>query len=127
MEVTIRLEQRPTGSHSKIHVVRDGFRILFAIFSLLRDYRPLTFFGGLGILSMLMGLAPGGFVIMKYMETGLVRIPLAVLATGMEITGLTLLLTGVTLTSLTRRFRELNAQMANLERDLRHLGEHGRY
>lgn len=121
LEVQIRLEERPSGSHSKIHIVRDGFRILSAVFALLRDYRPLTFFGGLGVLSMILGLVPGVFVVLKYFETGLVRIPLAVLATGMEIGGLTLLLTGVTLTTLARRFREINAQLANLERDLRYL------
>lgn len=123
VEIQVRLQERPHGSHSKIHIVRDGFRILSAVFALLRDYRPLTFFGGLGVLNICLGLVPGGFVVWKYFETGLVRIPLAVLATGMEIGGLTLLLTGVILTTLARRFWEINAQLANLERDFRHLDE----
>lgn len=123
LEIPVRLEERPAGSHSKIHIVRDGLRILSAIFSLLRDYRPLTFFGGLGILSAVLGLVPGLFVIWKYLESGLVRIPLAVLATGLEIGGLTLVLSGVILMALARRFREINAQLANLERDFRQLNE----
>src|SRR5256885_3300961 len=50
VEVPVNLKPRPTGSHSKISVVGDGFRILSAIFTLLRDYRPLSFFGGGGVL-----------------------------------------------------------------------------
>lgn len=119
LEVPIRLEERPEGSHSKIHIVRDGIRILTAILTLLRDFRPLTFFGGLGLMTGLLGLVPGLFVIWKYLETGLVRIPLAVLAASLEIGCLTLVLCGVILTTLARRFREINSQFANLERSLR--------
>src|SRR5256885_13230863 len=54
----VTLKPRPSGSHSKISVVGDGFRILSAIFTLLRDYRPLSFFGGAGIISVVLGLLP---------------------------------------------------------------------
>jgi uncharacterized protein YjeT (DUF2065 family) len=99
--------------------VGDGLRILNAILTLLRDYRPLTFFGGLGLVAIVLGLAPGLFVTWEYTRTGMVRIPTAVLATGLEIVGLGLVLTGVILTTVARRFRELDHQIAGLERRVR--------
>jgi len=118
IEIPVRLTQRPEGSRSKIRILSDGFRILNSIFGLLRDYRPLTFFGGMGLVAMLAGLAPGIFVTIEYLKTQEVRIPSAVLATGLELMGMTLIITGVILTTLARRFREIDYQIAGLEQDL---------
>lgn len=41
---------RPRGSVSKLRTFRDGANVLFLIFRIFKDYKPLTFFGGLGIL-----------------------------------------------------------------------------
>lgn len=111
IEVPVKLRSRPSGSHSKISVVRDGIRILTAILTLLRDYRPLSFFGGAGLICAIAGLLPGIFVTVEFMERGTVRIPTAVLATGLEVSGLTLILAGVILTALNRRFRELDHRL----------------
>jgi len=51
VEVPVDLRPRMEGSYSKIHILRDGLRILGTIFSLFRDYKPLTFFGSLGLTS----------------------------------------------------------------------------
>lgn len=119
IEIPIRLAPRPEGSESKLRVFDDGRRILGAIFTLLRDYRPLTFFGGLGVAAMTLGLAPGLFVTWEFMHTGFVRVPTAVLAVGLEIVGMTLLVTGVLLTTLARRFREIDWHFAGLEAEIR--------
>jgi len=118
IEIPVRLTQRPKGSYSKIRIFSDGLRILNSIFGLLRDYRPLTFFGGLGLVAMLIGLAPGIFVSVEYIRTNEVRVPSAVLATGLELMGMTLIITGVILTTLARRFREIDYEIAGLEQDL---------
>jgi hypothetical protein len=96
-------------------VVRDGFRILYAILTLFRDYRPFAFFGALGAMSMLAGLAPGVWVSIEFIERGTVRIPTAVLATGFEIVGFTFILTGVVLAALSRRFRELDYRLDRIQ------------
>src|SRR2546430_2116516 len=70
IEVPVTLKPRPSGSHSKISVVGDGFRILSAIFTLLRDYRPLSFFGGAGIICVVLGLLPGLFVTYEITQRG---------------------------------------------------------
>src|SRR6266516_3431489 len=107
IEVPVTLKPRPSGSHSKISVVGDGFRILSAIFTLLRDDRPLSFFGGAGIICVVLGLLPGLFVTYEFTQRGTVRIPPALLPTGLVLSGLILMLVGVMLTALNRRFREL--------------------
>ncbi len=121
VEVPVRLASRPDGSRSKIRLFGDGMRILNAMFTLLRDYRPLTFFGGAGLAAMLLGLAPGLFVTWEFMHTGAVRIPTAVLAVGLEIVGVVLVIAGVLLTTLARRFREIDYQLAGLDAELRGL------
>lgn len=115
VEMPIALRSRPAGSHSKISVVRDGLRILTAILTLLRDYRPLSFFGGAGLVCAILGLLPGIFVTVEFIERGTVRIPTAVLATGLEVSALTLILAGVILTALNRRFLELDHRLNLLE------------
>lgn len=119
VEIPVRLRSRPPGSHSKINVTRDGFRILSAILTLLRDYRPLTFFGGAGILCIALGVLPGAFVTYEFVQRGTVRIPTAVLATGTVLSGLILILVGVVLTTLNRRFRELDYRLTLLTDELR--------
>jgi len=42
VEVPISLAERPSGSHSKIKVLRDGMVILSAILALFREYRMLA-------------------------------------------------------------------------------------
>lgn len=118
VELPVTLKSRPAGSHSKISVVRDGARILTAILTLLRDYRPLSFFGGAGLVCAILGLMPGIFVTVEFMERGTVRIPTAVLATGLEVSALILILSGVILAAVNRRFRELDHRLNLLEDQL---------
>jgi glycosyltransferase involved in cell wall biosynthesis len=119
VEIPVTLRGRPPGSHSKIKLFGDGFRILSAILILLRDYRPLSFFGGLGLVCAVAGLLPGAFVTVEFLERGTVRIPTAVLATGLEVWALTLILTGVILQVLNRRFRELDHRLNLVEDQVR--------
>jgi hypothetical protein len=48
MEVPIDLRTRPEGSYSKLSRVGDGTRVLWTVFLLFRDYRPMAFFGARG-------------------------------------------------------------------------------
>jgi hypothetical protein len=48
-EVSIEYRARPAGSFSKLRSYRDGFAITLQVFHLLRAYKPLTTFGGLGL------------------------------------------------------------------------------
>jgi glycosyltransferase involved in cell wall biosynthesis/uncharacterized membrane protein YciS (DUF1049 family) len=114
-EVSIDLTTRPEGSNSKIRPLRDSLRILATIFALLRDCKPLTFFGSLALASVALGLIPGTMVVLEYFSTGLVpRLPSAVLAVGLILTGMMLLAVGLILHSMTRRIRELEHQIRRM-------------
>lgn len=48
-ELPVVYRERPPGSLSKLSTFRDGFKVLFRILNVFRSYKPLTFFGGIGI------------------------------------------------------------------------------
>jgi len=111
-ELPVRLRSRPKGSFSKIRIVKDGFLILNTILTLFRDYKPLTFFGAMGLFLILLGFVPGTVVIVEFIKTGLVpRLPSAVLAVGLVLSGMLLLMVGLVLHTITRRFQELEHQL----------------
>lgn len=110
VEVPIRYRARPEESPSKLHTYRDGYRILMAILVFFRDYRPLSFFGLLALVLLLLSLAGGGVVIAEFLKTGLVpRLPLAVLSAALFILGALSLTCGVLLSTINRRSAEIAA------------------
>jgi glycosyltransferase involved in cell wall biosynthesis len=112
VELPINLRSRPQGSASKINMFGDGARIAWTILLLFRDYKPLTFFGGLGLLVMLLGLIPGLGVIIEFAQTGLVpRLPSAILAAMLEIVGILLGGVGFVLSAISRRFQEIESKL----------------
>jgi glycosyltransferase involved in cell wall biosynthesis len=119
VEVPVDLAVRPAGSHSKIHLYRDGMLILSTILTLFRDYKPLTFFGSLGLLFVLAALVPGFFVVVEYLGTGLVqKLPSAVLAVGLALCGMLLIAIGLLLHSIARRAQEFDYQLQMLSDQL---------
>jgi glycosyltransferase involved in cell wall biosynthesis len=119
IELPVDLASRPQGSHSKIRHVRDGMIIMNMIFSLARDYKPLTMFGTAGLFLTLIGFIPGMVVISEFLRTGLVpRLPSAVLAVGLVLSGLVVAMVGLVLHTIARRFQELNLQLQHLGREV---------
>jgi glycosyltransferase involved in cell wall biosynthesis len=95
--------ERPEGSASKLRTISDGMRIMRTIAYLLKEERPLAFFGGLSALLVVAALALGIPVIVEFVRTGLVpRLPTAVLATGLIILASLSLVCGVILQTVTR-------------------------
>ena len=111
VEVPISYRERPEGSTSKINTFVDGFRILWMLFSLFMLFKPLTFFGLVGLLFMAAGLAAGSVPINDYLSTAdhyVSHLPLAVLASGLVITGMINVFLGIVLHFVNWRFKELN-------------------
>lgn len=120
VEVPVNLTTRPEGSFSKIRIFRDGFLILNTLLALFRDYKPLTFFGGVGLFIIALGFIPGIIVIYEFIQTGLVpRLPSAVLAVGLILCGLFSITVGLILHTIVRRSQELDHQLRTLTDDLR--------
>lgn len=121
VEVPVNLKSRPTGSFSKIRIVKDGLRIVNTILALFRDYKPLTFFGSFGLLLILLGLIPGVVVIVEFINTGLVlRLPSAVLAVGLVLAGVSAMTIGLVLHTIVRRSQEFDYQMRKLLEETRY-------
>jgi len=82
----IRYKEIPTSYHerigeTKLSPIQDGTRILSTIVRLMRDTRPLSFFGYMGTLLLAMGFFFGAQVLVEYFQTSTVtRIPTTILS-----------------------------------------------
>jgi glycosyltransferase involved in cell wall biosynthesis len=95
--------ERPKGSSSKLRTISDGVRILRTVAYLLKEERPLAFFGATSASLVVLALALGIPVAVEFMRTGLVpRLPTAVLATGLMILASLSLVCGLILDTVTR-------------------------
>ena len=114
-EIPVDLRPRQGGSLSKIRLLQDGLLILHTVIALARDYRPLTAFGLIGAGCVLLGLFPGGLVLHDFLTTGYVhRMPSAILAVGLVLTGLLTAFTGLALHAIARHFQEIDHELRNL-------------
>lgn len=106
-DVPIDYRDRPEGSESKLDTVGDGVKVVCAIASLFKDYRPLKFFSLIALVLALVGLILGLPVIGEFFATGLVpRLPTAVLAVAfMFLCGLSLA-TGLILDNVAKTERK---------------------
>ncbi len=112
-EIPVDYRPRGAGSTSKLDTWRDGSRILLALLTYFRDYRPLTCFGALAALFSASALLCGWPVLVDFAETGLVhRLPLAVLAAALFVLAALSFSCGVILSSVNRRADELAALIA---------------
>lgn len=102
-DVPIEYRDRPAGSESKLNTVSDGIKVIAAIGSLFKDYRPLKFFCLVAALFAIVGLSLGMPLVFEYARTGLVpRFPTAILAAAlMFLCGLSLA-TGFVLDSVAK-------------------------
>lgn len=106
-DVPIDYRDRPEGSESKLDTVGDGVKVVCAIASLFKNYRPLKFFSLTALVLALVGLILGLPVVGEFLATGLVpRLPTAVLAVAfMFLCGLSLA-TGLILDNVAKTERK---------------------
>jgi glycosyltransferase involved in cell wall biosynthesis len=102
-EMPTQYKDRPVGSASKLRTYRDGVLILNTILALIRQERPITFFGVIAAILTFLALILIYPVVIDYIHTGLVRrFPTAILATGIMIAAFLSLTSGIILDSVTR-------------------------
>ncbi|MBV8506500.1 MAG: glycosyltransferase [Alphaproteobacteria bacterium] len=107
-EVPVAYRERPEGSASKLHTYSDGLRILRFIVKLLKEEKPLAFFGFIFLLLACASVILEIPVIATYLRTGLVpRLPTALLGTGLGILAFLSLTCGLILETVTRGRVEL--------------------
>jgi Glycosyltransferases involved in cell wall biogen esis len=102
-EVEVSYGTRPDGSVSKLRTVADGTNILRAVLVLLKENRPLVFFGAIAGMLFTAALILGVPLAVTFAQTGLVpRLPTAVLATGLVLMGLLSGASGLILDSIAK-------------------------
>ncbi len=107
-ELMTRYAERPAGSASKLHTIRDGMRILRTILILVKEERPLAFFGVAALALAGLGLVLGTGIVLEFMRTGLVpRLPTAVLASAVILLAALSLACGLILDSVARGRKEM--------------------
>jgi hypothetical protein len=107
-EVATPYRDRVQGSPSKLRTFRDGFRILRLIAQLVKEERPIQFFGLLGAIAAAIAIVFGTSVVIEFLETGLVpRLPTALFATGAMLAALLSFFSGLILETVTRGRREI--------------------
>jgi glycosyltransferase involved in cell wall biosynthesis len=107
IEIPSPYGERPEGSFSKLHTFRDGFRILWTIVMMLKNLRPMFFFGSIAAVLAAASLALGLPVVLEWLRTGLVpREPTAILSSALGLLATMMFIAGLVLGSLARAYRE---------------------
>ena len=104
-EIPVSYRDRPEGSVSKLNTYRDGLRVLKTIFLLLSNYRPLFFYGMLGLLALVISAAFFVPVLLEFLKTGAVpRYPTLFCAVSLAIIGVLLIGCGLILKTVKHYF-----------------------
>ncbi|MBN2290461.1 MAG: glycosyl transferase, partial [Candidatus Glassbacteria bacterium] len=119
-EIDIPYRDRPEGSYSKLNTFSDGISVLVEIFMLLKAYKPMTFFGTIGILFFLSGMATGWVVVLEFIGTGFItHVPLAILTILLIMAGFIFAVTGIIIHTVNYRILEASTITLKYIRHLR--------
>lgn len=67
--VVVNYRDRPEGSVSKLNTFSDGVKVLRTIVDLFRDYKPLTFFGGIALVLTMVAVIMDIPIVRTYFAT----------------------------------------------------------
>ena len=102
-EIEAAYGARPDGSESKLSTFRDGWRILRMIGLLVREERPLQFFGAAGLAAIALSVLLATPVVIDYLRTGYVpRFPTLIVAASLVVVALLSFACGLVLDAVSR-------------------------
>jgi glycosyltransferase involved in cell wall biosynthesis len=102
-EIEAAYGARPDGSESKLSTFRDGWRILRMIGLLVREERPLQFFGAAGLAALVLSGLLATPVVIDYLRTGYVpRFPTLIVAASLVVVALLSFACGLVLDAVSR-------------------------
>ena len=107
VEVEIDYRDRPAGSVSKLNTVGDGIKVIKTIITMLKDYKPLFFYGAIAMFVFFISIFVGLPVIFQYFKIKFIsKIPSAVLASSLMILSAIILLFGMLLDTVVKINKE---------------------
>lgn len=102
----------PRIGKTKLSPIRDGLRILGAILRLIRNYRPLLFFGVVGFSFMVLGAVLGVGVVFEWMATGTIgHLASVALSSLLILTGIFVSMIGLLADMIKELRRELRTKL----------------
>ena len=111
--VPVTYRERPGGSATNLHPIRDGGVIFLELYRKAKTNNPLFYFGSAGVASTAAGIGMGAFVLYRYLAFGISHEVIAVGAVGATILGIQLLVFGFLADMIHSLHRE---QIARYER-----------
>jgi glycosyltransferase involved in cell wall biosynthesis len=106
-DVNIFFRSRPEGSFSKLNTFSDGFRVIRVIITVVKDFKPMLFFTQIALVFFIGSILVGAFPISDYLRFRYVyHVPLAILATGLDMLAALALVCGFILDTIVRYDRE---------------------
>lgn len=114
VEVPVRYKDRPLESPSKLNTFHDGFLVLRRIFTIFKNYKPLLFFGVIGVILFIAALACGIPVFLEFVKTRYItHVPLSILSTGLMLVSFLSFFTGIILDVILQMFQDLREVINN--------------
>ncbi len=116
--VPITYSPRPDDSETKLNPFRDGATILLTLYRMAKTNNPLFYFGSVGSLSTLVGIALAGWVGYEWFVRGISHEVIAVVAASGVLFGVQLLMFGVLSDMIVAVNREQTRQLQRIAREL---------
>ncbi|MBF0441381.1 MAG: glycosyltransferase [Oligoflexales bacterium] len=106
LEIPVEYRDRPLGSYSKLKTFSDGAKVIFTIAQILRYYRPLFFFLCAAMFFAIAGFITGIPVFQDWIRFHYIyHVPLAILASSLEIVAVLFSGVGLILDSVAHKER----------------------
>lgn len=107
-EILVTYRDRPAGSVSKLNTYSDGMKVIFTIFRLFRDYKPLLFFSCISVVLLAVAAILFVPVFYEYLQTGLVpRYPTLIVSGFIVLLAMLLWSCGLILEVLVKKHRQM--------------------
>ncbi|MBL0691450.1 MAG: glycosyltransferase [SAR324 cluster bacterium] len=118
-EMEVTYQNRPKESFSKLNTISDGLKVLFCIARVFRYYRPLFFFSILSLIFLITGFLSAIPVLRDWiLYSYIYHVPLAILASSLELVAILTLLAGFILDSLSHQNKFMYEHtLLNLKKD----------
>ncbi len=115
LEIPIEYKDRDADNPSKLSTYSDGFKVIKTIFRLMRDDKPGAFFGTIGFLTIVVGLALFIPILVEYFNTGEVpKYPTLIVITAFWAIGTISIFSGVILSLVNTRAKQEFERYMNL-------------